>query len=221
MKVQSRGKYWKVFLLFVLISHTGFAQQPKTTPQKSTTSTSTSMKGIDDLKKMTRKELIDRAIKHINDPEFKPLHYDRIKVMANATKMYVIFDVSARYVPVLTSYYIPVYVDMVNQKVTIKEVSNSGFFSSIFYDNPKTYEKQVKLIVDALNKSGDTTFLPQKKLTDDITMTIREVYGHFEVEVESLTRVSACKIDKVSYKLYDIGHTALPPKKENAFTEIK
>jgi hypothetical protein len=110
---------------------------------------------------------------------------------------------------------------MVNQAVTIKEVSNSGFFSSVFYDNPKAYEKQIKAIIDNLNKSGDTTFLPQKVVTPDRTVTIREVYGHFNVEVESATKLSTCEVDKVSGKLAKISHTALPPKKENAFTEIK
>ncbi len=206
----SRKRGWMFLFLLILVSQYGFAQDK--TLQK---------KGIDDLKKLSRKELIDRAVKHINDPEFKAAHYDRIKVMANATKMYVIFDISARYVPVLTSYYVPVYVDMVNQKVTIKEVSNSGFFSTIFYDNPKLYEKQVKSIIENINKSGDTTLLPQRKLTEDRTLNIREVYGHFEVEIESEEKVSTFDVDKVSGKLSNIHHTILPAKKENAFTEIK
>ncbi|HVD98819.1 MAG TPA: hypothetical protein VNB90_11500 [Cytophagaceae bacterium] len=212
-----------IILFLMAITQLGIAQQ-KQTPQQKAASQQKSLtqpKGIDDLKKLSRKELIDRAIIHINDPEFKVANYDRIKVMANATKMYAIFDVSARYVPVLTSYYIPVYVDLVNQKVTIKEVSNSGFFSSTFYDSPKLYEKQVKWIVDNINKSGDTTFLPEKKVSDDRTLTIREVYGHFEVEVESPTQVSTCNIDKVSGKLSQISHNPLPPKKENSFVEIK
>ncbi len=221
---------WTIVLLMAMMGQLCLAQakkpQPKTPAQKAAAQQQeqkgpVQMKGIDDLKKMTRLELIDRAVRHINDPEFKKANYDRIKVTANATKMYVVFDVSVRYIPVLTSYYIPVYVDMVNQKVTIKEVSNSGFFSSVFYDSPKLYEKQIKEILDDFNKSGDTTFLPQKKVTEDITMTIREIYGHFEVEVETPAKIQTCKIDKVSGKLSDISRTALPPKKENAFVEIK
>lgn len=215
-----------IILFFLLMAYLGNAQSQKkpVTPQQKAAEQQKSLtqkKGIDELKKMTRKELIDRAIVHINDPEFKVANYDRVKVMANSTKMYVIFDVSVRYVPVLTSYYIPVYVDMVNQQVTIKEVSNSGFFSSIFYDNPKAYEKQIKAMIDNINKSGDTTLLPQKVVTPDRTVTIREVYGHFNVEVESPARISTFEVDKVSGKLSRISHTDLPPKKENAFTEIK
>jgi hypothetical protein len=63
--------------------------------------------------------------------------------------------------------------------------------------------------------------LPQKVLTPDRTITIREVYGHFNVEVESPTMLSTFEVDKVSGKLSKIIHSELPPKKENSFVEIK
>ncbi len=212
--MKTRG--WILVFLLLTISEVVFSQQ-KTPPSKTV-----QQMGIADLKKLSRKELIDRAVRHINDPEFKMVNYDRIKVMANSSKMYVTFDVAVRYIPVLTSYYIPVYVDMVNQKISIKEISNSGFFSSVFYDSPKLYEKQVKSVIDDIVKSPDgSQLLPEKKVTDNTTVTIREVYGHFEVEVESPGKITTCKIDKVSGKLSAISNSVLPAKKENSFSEIK
>jgi hypothetical protein len=175
----------------------------------------------EELKKKGRAALIDMAVALINDPDFHKENYDRIKVMTGKNKMYVIFDVSVRYIPVITSYYIPVHVDLVNPRVAIKEISNSGFFSSNFYDNPKSFEKQVKFVINGINKSIESNMLPEGKVTDDITINIREVFGYYEVELTSETKIFNCKIDKVTARLFGASQSDAPPKKESTLVELK
>ena len=175
----------------------------------------------EELKKKGRAALIDMAVALINDPDFHKENYDRIKVMTGKNKVYVIFDVSVRYIPVITSYYIPVHVDLVNPRVAIKEISNSGFFSSNFYDSPKSFEKQVKFVINGINKSIESNMLPEGKVTDDITINIREVFGYYEVELTSATKIFNCKIDKVTARLFGASQSDAPPKKENTLVELK
>jgi hypothetical protein len=199
--------------LFIIITHFAYAQEITVKPNK-----------IEDLKKKTRKDLINLAIKYINDPDFKQINYDRIKVMASATKMYVVFDASVRYVPVLTSYYAPVYVDLVNPKVSIKEVSNSGFFSTIFYESGTLYKNQIKSILGTIAKSKDSYILPNGVVTDSMFVNIKEVYGHYDVEINSEKATYTCKVEKVGAKVYDVAKSEgvrSPIFGSKSFTEIK
>jgi hypothetical protein len=175
----------------------------------------------EELKKKGRVALIDMAVALINDPDFHKENYDRIKVMTGKNKLYVTFDVSVRYIPVITSYYIPVHVDLVNPRVAIKEISNSGFFSSNFYDSPKSFDKQVKFVINGINKSIESNMLPEGKVTDDITINIREVFGYYEVELISETKIFNCKIDKVTSRLFGASQSDAPPKKESTLVELK
>ena len=175
----------------------------------------------EELKKKGRAALIDMAVVLINDPDFHKENYDRIKVMTGKNKLYVTFDVSVRYIPVITSYYIPVHVDLVNPRVAIKEISNSGFFSSNFYDSPKSFDKQVKFVINGINKSIESNMLPEGKVTDDITINIREVFGYYEVELISETKIFNCKIDKVTSRLFGASQSDAPPKKESTLVELK
>ncbi|HSZ24696.1 MAG TPA: hypothetical protein VK766_03205 [Cytophagaceae bacterium] len=178
-------------------------------------------KKVEDLKKLGRKALIDRAVEIINDKDFHKENYDRTKVMVGQNKLYVIFDVSVRYIPVITSFYIPVYVDVLNNRMSVKEVSNSGFFSTNFYDTPSLYTKQVNFVINAINKSIESNMLPEGKVTEDITINIREVFAYYEVELISKTKNFYCRIDKVSGRLFEASSTDLPPQKESSLIELK
>jgi hypothetical protein len=112
-------------------------------------------------------------------------------------------------------------VDLITPRVAIKELSNSGFFSSNFYDSPKSFEKQVNFVINGINKSIESNMLPEGKVTDDITINIREVFGYYEVELTSATKIFNCKIDKVTARLFGASQTDAPPKKENTLVEIK
>jgi hypothetical protein len=162
---------------------------------------------LEELKKKSRIEIIEMAVKQLNDPAFKKESYDRIQVMAGDHKLYVIFDVSICYIPKGKSWYGSIYVDIPGRQISKSVFSNEAPSSEPgYYSLDEKNKEAIDFIMKSINKSNTVGDLPGSVVPEGSRMLILEKPDCYAIEMDSETIVSNYKIRKKTGEIYEAGH---------------
>ena len=176
---------------------------------------------IEELKKLDRESIIELAINQLKErfKSFNPEHFDEIKVMMSETSLYVTFNITFKYVPMKSSYYYGVYINLVESLTSRVPISNPQYHKikdKVYFFTPtEESKKAVSFVLEAIKSAGE---FPEP-------MIIRDNRKYYEIEIVSEDVAGGYKIEKGSGKLFDDWHDSLvhPPKDEDEeiFTELK
>lgn len=172
---------------------------------------------LENLKKLNKDQLIEQAIKKINDTTFHIENYDRISVLLSEKEIVVSFEMSIQYVPAGKEFCYNIRVSLVNGSINTSINENRQGKkpnSDISYYNPREEDKQsIDFIIRAINRSKKVGHIPKGIISRGNTMIIYDRLHYFDIRVNSKHQGSFYKIDKETAKIYDLGHkhyTALP-----------
>jgi len=182
---------------------------------------------VKEIKRLGREGIIDLAVKRIRQSStvdlstFDIKNFDRIKVMASETSVYVTFHMSIRYVPSNSAAQYGAYVNLVDNVMSFKRIANPREYKEDvkvklkFFTPTEESEKAIAFVKDAIQKND-------RRESD---FTIYEKPDYYEIEIVEEEVEGGYKIDKITGKIYDVYHAHLVPEPkhgdEERFEEIK
>ncbi|MBU0729219.1 MAG: hypothetical protein KKE17_04475 [Proteobacteria bacterium] len=167
--------------------------------------------------KLTKSDIIQKAVETFKDPSFKIENFDRIKVMVSEKAVIVFFNMSVRYVPFNGDFFYGVAVDLTRRTRSLGRLSNPRDTPKgerpIFYAPSKEFEQAISFVTKLVGKPADNA-----------TMDILDNSRYYDILVISEFQESSYKIDKATGQIFDERHNHLVPAKdieEELFREIK
>jgi hypothetical protein len=175
---------------------------------------------VDQYLELGRDSIISLAFEEIKSrrehPDFRPGHFDRIRVMAGQESVYVTFGMSFNYVPSHSAAYYGAYVNLTDRMTSFTALRNPDGYSPAgnlrFYVPDNTSEKARTFITSVLGE----------EMIDPV-----RVYDHrkyYRIESGNKDIYFGFKIKKSSGEIFDEFHEHLlvaPDDEEELFREIK
>ncbi len=140
-------------------------------------------------------------------------NFSKIRVTTDGKEVFISFSNPIKYLPQKTVFYFDATVLLIEKVTSRHPVSNPTAFDHkkeiLFYKHTEDTKKNTQFIIESINKSSEVGSINVEDFEDD--MIIREHENHYAVSVVSRFQESSYKIEKVSGKIYDIGHAHLEP----------
>lgn len=140
-------------------------------------------------------------------------NFSRIRVTTNGKEVFVLFNNPIKYLPLKTVFYFGAMVHLKEKITSYHSISNPAESNSKkeipFYKQTKDTERNIQFVIESINKSTKVGSVNVENFEDD--MIIREHENYYTISVVSEFQESWYTIEKVSGKIYDIGHAHLEP----------
>lgn len=169
---------------------------------------------VEKTKELGRDSIVQLAL-NLLDKSFQIQNYE-IKVLANKTSVVVSFFIPIKYVPNKSEYFYDAYVDITESFISYDNYSNPrDYFTDqvSFYKPTQEHQKNIKFVLDAIQKNGGEKGIPAIDLKNiSNNLIIREKSSHFDIEFVSETYDLMYKIKKGSGKITGLITGYLEPQ---------
>jgi len=147
-----------------------------------------------------------------------------VQVKASKTSVIVSFHNPILYIPKYYAYNYNHEINIIdNSSCSIVAANPEDFDNDDFnipnYFRTKEHEKHILFVLNAVQKSNEVGSIQIEDFSFDNTMIIRNKGNFYKVNMLSPYQESFYKIDKVTEKIYDAGHTHFIPPPVNEIDE--
>ncbi|CAM1354596.1 hypothetical protein [Tenacibaculum insulae] len=200
-----------IIVLLLLISPVSISQEtPENKPKMS--------KGVEDIINLGKDAIIKLAL-NLVDEKVSVKNFTQTKIMTNGEEIYVYFKNPIKYLPINSSFYFDVGVNLSSKTVYKNSIANPVALLNkndiAFYKETSAIKKQITFVVKAIG----INISDLHNFEDEIIIREKETY--YAVNVISKFQESWYKIKKESGEIYDENHTHLEPLPFKTAGELK
>lgn len=136
-------------------------------------------------------------------------------VYVSKSLVIVRFILNVKYLPLNSSYYGNMFVDLKSNSLSIESLSNTDNKekSTQFYLASPLEMPEVKFVINVIQKWGEFGDIMKENFSDDVS--IYEQADHYKVTIQSESYYSSFKIKKEEGEIFDDYYEQLEPFPEN------
>ncbi len=169
-------------------------------------------KEVKEIIKLGKDAIIELALGIIEE-KISSENFAQIKVVTDGEEIFVSLRNPIKYLPIDTSFYFDVGIQLLEKITSYSSVSNPNTFNkekkTPFYIGTKETKTNIQFVLESINKSTEVGSVDVESFEED--MIIREHKAYYDVSVVSEFQESSYKVEKESGNVYDTEHAHLEP----------